>query len=1002
MKSLNAKRIAAVAASLVMGLAVAGSGVTFGNIPVINNQGQPVVQIVVGHAAQPSDGVVAANIAAVIGNLAVATQNVTATVNVNTAGEGVHCVVTAPKCTLTNQQVWLGESGITAPQGSYTFGALIGSVINRAIQLNVPASTKTLQIASTQYSYPESSPLVNLQSTPAASPYSIISGPPGTASVQQNNGGGLKFSSFQGSDGSDNILQISSSQLPSLLSNYGNNGENEYIWVAGFPVFNQQSGVNNFQLVGAQGAYQVTFNKPIQRTANSGATNINVPIKLLGQNWTIVNESGSTSSTQVTNQQAIAPTGANIWLASSLTPLATVYVGHNVSNSSVDGFNVQLTDLGQPNQNGVSTAAIDVFYNGQLTNTTQINAFSTAKFNVTGHTLYVHVNQTFAGLYAYQKWAKIQLYANQFQVTSGQTFNMTGNNGWKTILLWTNSSSSGTANALQSIIIYNTSGTTLSPGGSLNFISNPSAYKFTFVGDNLGNNFDAVTATLTYNSGTQAYYNLGTQTATGTTVTNITEPMQELWVRSSIPGAFSYPGQSANNTVQYLLNPYQLTESGNALNVGAGLVANTVNVVYETAGTANLAGNWITANNPLLITVSGYNSISGSIISEPVYSTPAYSTAGVTSPTATGYLQKALYNVTGIQLKTYLPAGTLSVAVTGNVLNPANSLATLSNYGTPVILYPQAGQNVYLGAQAGNVVYNQQNGQATSTFYLTQTGPSSYAPGISQYFTYAMNEINVPTNTASQDTISFGIYNTTAGAGVLQGSTGNLYQLNYSVSGTRNNVSYTPSIGGTPINVQAGFRTERGSKVASITPTQDTFNLAKAIDQLVFVVSPSSASSNTISNTKLYGPYTVGQQTNIANVTIGKVNATCSFTTTNCSISGVNNLTATPSVKTAVEWPNGKPLNTATTPIAVLDSNATNSSTLIVVGSAYVNSVAGQIFANNPQFASSFDTGPSGPNSVTVQAFGNNRILVAGYTAQQTVQAGNQFINQLLAQASAP
>jgi hypothetical protein len=67
---------------------------------------------------------------------------------------------------------------------------------------------------------------------------------------------------------------------------------------------------------------------------------------------------------------------------------------------------------------------------------------------------------------------------------------------------------------------------------------------------------------------------------------------------------------------------------------------------------------------------------------------------------------------------------------------------------------------------------------------------------------------------------------------------------------------------------------------------------------------------------------------------------------------------------------------------------------LIVVGSKYVNSVANQIFSQNPSLASSF-----GPSSVIVQAFGTNRILVAGYTANQTVQAGNEFIQDLLTAA---
>ena len=127
MKSLNAKRIAAIAASLAIGIAVAGQGVTFGNIPIINNQGQPVVQIVVGSGAQPSDGVVAANIAAAIGSLAHTTQNITATVS---GRSQVKCVVTTPTCTLSNQQVWLGENGLTVGAGSYSITTLIGSEPN--------------------------------------------------------------------------------------------------------------------------------------------------------------------------------------------------------------------------------------------------------------------------------------------------------------------------------------------------------------------------------------------------------------------------------------------------------------------------------------------------------------------------------------------------------------------------------------------------------------------------------------------------------------------------------------------------------------------------------------------------------------------------------------------------------------------------------------------------------------------------------------------------------
>ncbi|MCX6767843.1 MAG: S-layer protein, partial [Candidatus Micrarchaeota archaeon] len=85
MKTMNAKRIAAVAAGAAMiGAAFAGavsvdSGV--GSYKFFSND-EPNVKIVVGSAAQASDAIAAANIAAMIGNLAYASSDITVVGNV--------------------------------------------------------------------------------------------------------------------------------------------------------------------------------------------------------------------------------------------------------------------------------------------------------------------------------------------------------------------------------------------------------------------------------------------------------------------------------------------------------------------------------------------------------------------------------------------------------------------------------------------------------------------------------------------------------------------------------------------------------------------------------------------------------------------------------------------------------------------------------------------------------------------------------------------------------
>ncbi len=992
MKTINAKRIAAVAASLLMGLAFAGTGgVTWSNIPIINNQGQPVVQIVVGSTAQPSDGVVAANIAAVIGNLAFTSQNVTATPS---GLSNVKCVVTTPSCTLSNQQVRFGVKGYAGPSGSYTFSALIGSVLNQGVQLGSPQSTKTVT-GNTAYSYLRQYP-VPLQISPVASPYSVLGSVNTNATAYGSNSGGLTFSSF--SNGTrDNLLEVTSSQLPALASNWGANSESEYLWLTGFPVYDQATGSSiapGFSVLSAGGAYQVTFAKPIQEPyIKSGNSINNAAIEFLGKNWTILNytEPGPTSVTTTT-----AVNGGKLELGATLTPNQTVYVGHNVSSG---GFTVQLEDLGQPNNAGSSPAAVDVFYNGTLTNTTQLDEFSTTKFQVSGHSLYVQVGSTFAGLYAYQKWAKMKLYSGVFNITDSQPLNKTNANGWTAYLLWTNgtatSGSTNKANELQGIVVVNQTPVNLRPGGSYSFVTpNMTAWKVNFVGDTLGTNYDPVqfTTQSVSSGGVQAYQNLGTQaTGLGYTIDNISnQPAQLLTVTSQIPNAFSYAGQQSSS-VQYDLTPYAVSTVANAVTPGGlGATSTPINVIiYSTIG----EGNIINPNNPLTVTIKGYRtSTSASATTTPVQ---VATLGGASGSSNTLSLPNQYYNITNIYLSRALPYITVNVVGGDVASSTANTLAQLTTLSTPAFLYSVPNQNyldVEVATGANALTYNQQNGQAA---YQGGFQVHTVAPGVGtnsnhEYFTYNVIEYDVPGSTTWTDALAFGIYNsTTAGAQNFQ------FQLNESSTGTKNNVTYTSSQGGS-VQVPKGFVTERGSSVASINPGSLTFNLAKAVDTLQFVVTPYTTSLGNATTQKTVGPVGVGQAVpGYANLTVYNVSATCggvSASSSECNITGLANVTATPSVSQAVV---PVALNTATTPLAVLDTNANSAATLIVVGSKYVNSVAGQIFAQNPALNSSF-----GQGSVIVQAYGTNRILVAGYSANETVQAGNQFINDLLTAAS--
>ncbi len=992
MKTLNAKRIAAVvagAALLGVGLAFAGP-ITFQNVPIISNSGQPVVQIVVGSNAKPSDGVAAANIAAAIGNLAYTSVPVTASVNATQANNVLHVAVSSSSYKLSNQQVWLNESGaVGASAGSYVFSALIGSVLNGAIVLNSLSNTKTLQTGN-QYSYQQSK---TIALSPPASPYTAVGSVPYTSVTASTNGGGVSFSSGFTSGGYDNLMQVTSNQYSGLVSNYGSSSETESLWLAGFPVFDQGttgSLVNQFQLASATGAYQATFGAPIQNTITNHATQINVPIELLGQQWTIINATGPSGQVSSTNTLA----GGKLYLASSLVPLTTLYVGHNITSGP---WTVQLTDLGQPNSNGVSPASLSVYYNNVLTNTSSVTPPATTKFNVTGHTMYVNVNQTFAGLYAYQKWAKLQMYTSVYELQNAHVFNQTTNPGWYVDLLWTNTTSTSNANAvaLQSIIIYNTTPTTLSTGQSFNFIQSPHLAKLTFLGDTLGSsNFDSMSITSTWTP-TMQYQNLGSVAST-LSITNITEPAQELQVTSQIPNAFSYSGQTGSS-VTYDLTPYQLAETGNTLQpIASSYTAAAGNYISNTVVDVNYLGNgatsgnaigatWITSTYPLTVSVTGFSS-------NAVGTTAQTQSFTISTNNIAYVLPTNMYNVTAIQINRALP-GTLTITVNApwatNTAANTVTLATLTSVGQPDILYPLSGK-VYDSLSSGNVIYNQQNGQPTNTFTLSQVGTNAAASlGINQYYTFTVGEQAVPTNSAAVDGFQIGIDNSSAGVGASP-----LFQLNYSVSGsvapgTKNNATYqTNTQSSRSFSVQTGFRTEKGSKLVSITPSTVTLGMAKGQDELQFSITAANSTSPTKSY-KMYGPYGVGQATNIANVSIGAVNATIAVNNAKYTISGISNLTATPSVANAYQPVLLK--NLTTSPLVVLDSDASAGSNLILVGSGYVNTLSQQL-------QSSYNVSMT-PTTQVTQAYGSNRVLVAGYTAAQTTSAANSFIQQLYAQA---
>jgi len=936
------------------------SQISFNGVPIIGSNGAPVVQIVVGNNAKISDGIVAANIAAIIGQLSFAQKQVSLTYNVS-----LPAIVqnVAPKVTVSNVSVYLGESGITGTSSSSVlFNTVIGSIINQAVLQNPGSAiyTKSLQ-TSNSYTFPESS---NINSVPQQSPYTFIGVPINQSVSAGYNGGGVSFSRFSAySNGNtyDNILNIN---MPGLLSNSGPTSETESLWLTGITAFNQHD--NALELENGNMAYKVTFGNPINILTNGQTTH--EKFSFLGNDYITYNftsPTGTVQSGQVIN-------GGSISLAKAVLPSQIIYVGESV-NITGTNMAIELGDLSYVNSNGISNADIEMLVNGQVVNQSSVTPGTIQKFTANGQSIYVYVQSTFPGLYASEKWARVEAFANIFNITSGRQFGNYTNDDVE--LLWTtNSTTSGSPNELQGIVLYGNSqaDVNLKQGQYLSFPSVNPKWKVYFEGQTLApQSYDNLLIT-TGEQNFVSYQNLaGNSNNYGVNDSVIKEPANLFTVSSLIPNAFSFSGQKSSS-VTYNLDSYAMAVNGNSMTPGI-LPANANSI--EVTITDRTIPSLVTPNNPLEIQINGYTT------SNTQYQTTVTFNY-LSSSNSTIIPGVVLNNVTDITA--YLSNGDAYPypGVTVNVYNyngvsAGNSLATLS-YAGPEIMYQQSGKNYYSLYNPGVISYQQPN-QPQMNFTLTPLTPSG--TGRHQYFTYQISEYPIPYSTSYTDNIIIGITNSTS----LSASP--FYELN--MTNGAQNITYVSS-SGNQFNVKPGFTTERGSIIQTIAPTQVSLSLAKNVDELMFAVTPYSQSVST--SYSKYGPYGIGEATNIPNVTIANVTYKINVEPVNISTSSnsVSSITKTIEYNTTVPYIS---TDITTNPLVILASNANVNKPLIVIGSGYVNSVAQQIEAQN-----NFAIGPT-ENNVTVKAFGN-KILIAGYTANQTVEAGNMFIEDLLTQAS--
>ncbi|NYZ76124.1 S-layer protein [Candidatus Micrarchaeota archaeon] len=570
MKGLNVKRIAALAAgAAILGATLAYAGaVTYSNTPIISAEGAPQVKVVVGANAAASDGVAAANIAALIGNLAFKSQAITATVG-GTANLG--CTVSgaggAGTCAVSNQKVTLDVTVPGTIGGVNTFNLYINDWIDKKLE------NRLITGADDIYS-----------STVDRSPYYY---------AQSSVSSGL-WASFRKVSATD-YAALSS---PSVTDPYANKQytEEQTLWFQGQGAYD---GSNKKALVAqkVKGSYQVDFTQddagiPAGTCDATSALNLatsyqnnsdnaanyaycpdtdqtarhRVHVGFLGDTYILSSMSPPSDTVCAADNIASAGNllttttsecfGGSINLAKE-SAYGIVHVGENLTAGA---YTLKLVDIEAPLGAGAQSEASIAIYDstGALLKEDKIDPNAGSSYTWTapdGSKIRIKVYKTNPGYYAYAKWAEMAVYSQEFTMNDGQQLN-SDNTNWYVRLVWRNKDptyTSKSADSLRKIILFDnhfpSPSEELGSGDTYNVITTPVAFQLQFGGITLGtSDYDTLSMQISQQSGFTVQTNYDSQcTGTGSAIGYLSGNF--MMVQSNVKSAFllgadQFPAQS--------------------------------------------------------------------------------------------------------------------------------------------------------------------------------------------------------------------------------------------------------------------------------------------------------------------------------------------------------------------------------------------------------------------------------------------------------------------------
>jgi len=905
MKSLNTKKIAALAAgATLLGSALLGAGaVSFGNTELINANGVPVAKVVVGAAAKASDGVAAANIAAVLGNMAFKSTTVTAS---PVGLDGLTCAAGgAGTCDVLSKSVTLEvttPAGVL-PAGAYGFETYISDYIDLATKNR--AEDK-------------------------------ITGNP-----------------WAGDTSSLTALKITGSNYPPLAdyvvrdTHTGNTyDENQYLYVKSSKVyFSGDDG--DFRSENTNVAYEIVFGNdglPVcgdsqggdwaycksQNKTDKATENHRVKIKYLGDEW-VVSEMSDYPAPGSGDQH-----GGKIKLAKESAYSPKLQIGESLDLG--DGNKLVLGDLKPASGQQQRDRAIFSVKNaaGEEIANKVVAAGETAEIPAGSNTYRVRVYQAAPGYTLTEKWAEVAVFANELTLEDGKRVDDTDNRDYRVRLLWKDrDDTSPKSDALHKIQIYlQKTGqyANLNPGESIDILKNPAKWRFTFSGNKLQDK-DYVPVTFTLEGASGYSYN---HTAT---VSNHGSD-NDYTAGSGKEGAKVVRVKADSKIFKFL------DKDNSEITTDEFIWAP---VSHNITATNDLTWN---TNQSVLVDVDGAYVLVKDAKTDNRY-----------VPYDKGF--KVKYNFGGAEYPMWFMLGYYNSSANDKAFSAADgAIPGTDGYYTAWIS---------IGEDAGN----------SNADWL----------GIRAIQKTKDNAGTVPGN-ASLD-FEFDFDRTTDGSDenyVIYNSYTPLSLLGAKSISSSADADYNV-IGNETTKIDKDFYyTERGSYVDSsgTGSNEYTVNLAKDVASLAFMwqsvsTETSGSSTETYSNLKEGDEITLSDGVKVKVKSIDVQTGTC--TAGNASVSGLDKVSCQLNVADAKNLGERQDVPTD---LVVLDSNAGSLETVIAVGGNAVNTVTQAILSGTGVKLEK-------AGDVIVQEVENGKIVVAGYTADDTMTAASQFIAKLKA-----